>query len=134
MYVPFILTDYFSYLMLLTSTISVAEVGEPPDISQANTVANTGEKKFIFAAPLFSGRQSGRSWCSGWKLMLSLGLGYRAAGITRRHNPVLLCWTLPRRSFKVMITDQTQPFYRSTHFLSFNNYFRRYKSEQQVIL
>lgn len=40
----------------LTSTVPVAKVRESPDVAQANTVADTGEKKLIFATPLPSGK------------------------------------------------------------------------------
>lgn len=72
---------FYMYCQSLTSSISIAEIREPPHISQANTVANTGEQKLIFAAPLLSGGLSGRSWGRRRRLMFSCWLG---------HGPVLM--------------------------------------------
>ena len=40
------------FLPLLTSSISEAEVGEPPDVAQADGVAHHGEEEVQLAAPL----------------------------------------------------------------------------------
>lgn len=86
----YVQNDLFLFVLSLTSSISVAEIREPPHISQANTVAYAGEQKLIFTTPLFSGGVSSWSWGRRWRLMFSLwhGLG-----------PVLMCWTL-MMSFK----------------------------------
>lgn len=40
------------YAVICTSSISVAEVGEPPDVTQAHSIAHTGEDKLNLVAPV----------------------------------------------------------------------------------
>lgn len=81
----------------LTSAIPVAKVRESPDVSKADTVADAGEQKLIFAAPLPSGKVdrwlTGRRGRAGGKL----GLWNRTAHTMRHREPIHLGLTLSRR-------------------------------------
>lgn len=85
-------------LMTLTSTISVAKVREPPDVSKADTVADTGEQKLILAAPLLP-RKLGV--CCRYRRGLVRHCLRGSTGCTMRNcEAIRLCWTLQRKKIK----------------------------------
>ena len=71
--------------LTLTSAVLVAQVGEPPDVSETDGEADAGEKEVDLARPGFSLRLPVSCRLSGFRLDIGIGINGRRADVYRRH-------------------------------------------------